>query len=122
RTGEDSPRIGPREAGGMPGSGRLPRPRHDVVRARALRAAAPRDLDRMETTVRAARSTGRARARGWTATGALLALTAVGLTACSADVPDARPAAEALAASLETGDFTAVPFAPDAPAPDALAE
>lgn len=53
---------------------------------------------------------------------ALGALTAAGLlaatlTACSEQVPDPQPAAEALAGALSSGDFTAVPLA-QAQAPD----
>ncbi|GIG41291.1 penicillin-binding transpeptidase domain-containing protein [Cellulomonas phragmiteti] len=71
--------------------------------------------------MRAARAAGRAPARQWMATGVLVALAATALTACSAGAPDARPAAEALARALETGDFDAVPLTADAPAPAALA-
>lgn len=70
--------------------------------------------------MRAVRTTGRARAR-WATTGALVALGAAALTSCSPDVPDAGPAAQALATALETGDFTDVPLVTDAPAPAELA-
>ncbi|MBD7917881.1 penicillin-binding protein [Cellulomonas sp. Sa3CUA2] len=66
------------------------------------------------------RRTGWARARRWTTTGVLAALATAALTACSPGAPDARPAAEALATALETGDFTAVPLAPDAPSAQEL--
>ena len=66
-------------------------------------------------------TTGRARARRWGATCTLVALTVMAVPACSAGAPDARPAAEALASALETGDFTAVPLDADAPAPADLA-
>lgn len=71
--------------------------------------------------MRAVRTTGRARARRWTATSGLVALCATGLVACSPDVPDARPAAEALAAALGTGSFGAVPLDAEAPDPQDLA-
>ncbi|UZN03189.1 penicillin-binding transpeptidase domain-containing protein [Cellulomonas sp. S1-8] len=50
----------------------------------------------------------------------LVALTTTA-TACAPGTPDPRPAAEALAAALGSGDFTGVPLAPDAPTPDDLA-
>lgn len=61
------------------------------------------------------------RARRGAALGALLALGIGTLTACAAGVPDARPAADALADALASGDFSAVPLTADAPAPTELA-
>ncbi|ADG76334.1 penicillin-binding protein transpeptidase [Cellulomonas flavigena DSM 20109] len=71
--------------------------------------------------MRAERTTVRRQGPRRVLAGVVLALSGVTLQACSASVPDARPAAEALAAALGSGDFTAVPLAPDAPAPDELA-
>ncbi|MCC2333723.1 penicillin-binding transpeptidase domain-containing protein [Cellulomonas wangsupingiae] len=68
-----------------------------------------------------ARSAGRARLRRWAAGGALVALTATTTVACSEGTPDARPAAEALAAALASGEFTDVPFTADAPPPAEVA-
>lgn len=53
--------------------------------------------------------------------GLLAALTATTVGACSSGTPDARPAAQALADALASGDFTDVPLAADAPTPDELA-
>ncbi|WP_205601417.1 penicillin-binding transpeptidase domain-containing protein [Cellulomonas iranensis] len=53
---------------------------------------------------------------------AVVALLASTVAACAPGTPDARPAAEALAAALASGDFGDVPLAADAPAPAALAE
>lgn len=71
--------------------------------------------------MRAARTRRSAPAR-WLAAGTLLALVPTVTTACSPDVPDAKPAAQALARALATGDFTKVPWDAEAPAPAALAE
>lgn len=55
-------------------------------------------------------------------TGLLGALVAGGLVACTDATPDARPAAEALADALGTGDFSAVPLAPGSPSAAEIAE
>ena len=68
-----------------------------------------------------ARTTDRARARRWAAATVLVVGVAGVVTACSPDVPDPRPVADALAAALEDGTFDDVPLVPDAPAPAELA-
>lgn len=52
----------------------------------------------------------------------MLALVAAGVTACSPSTPDARPAADALAGALASGDFTDVPLTADAPSPTELGD
>lgn len=53
---------------------------------------------------------------------AIAALVASGLTACTDATPDPRPAAQALADALRSGDFSDVPLAPGAPSAATLAE
>ena len=71
--------------------------------------------------MRTARTTAQARTRRWAGAGVLLTLTVTTVVACAPGTPDARPAAEALAAALASGDFTDVPLAVDAPTAEELA-
>ncbi|MBO0898775.1 penicillin-binding protein [Cellulomonas sp. zg-ZUI22] len=99
-----------------------PRPaRHDVVRGEGAAPVGARAGTTRRTTVRAVRTTDRGAARRRATAVLVAALTAAGLAACSPSVPDARPAAEALADALGSGDFGAVPLTGDSPAPDEIA-
>lgn len=61
---------------------------------------------------------GRLRAAAWAVACGVLVTS--GVAACTPDRPDPRPAAEALADALGTGDFTDVPLDPSAPTPAEL--
>lgn len=69
------------------------------------------------TTPRTTRA--RRRRTAWALVSAVVVASSLG--ACTPDTPDPRPAAEALATALGSGDFTDVPFDAAAPSPEELA-